>query len=160
LPPPLGIPHRVPHLPRARIYRPRYFFLRGCRFQCRALGLPHRPRARPRADYHGAPRRGDPVPRLRTSFLGFRPASLPTATTCDRGRFSLIATIRQEVLGVNDPCHARPFLERVRMQPECVGPTTPTRAGRLFDASVDPTEARNALVISQPIGVDGGTAQV
>jgi hypothetical protein len=25
----------------------------------------------------------------------------------------------------------------------CFGPTTPTRAGRLADASVDPTEARN-----------------
>ena len=33
-------------------------------------------------------------------FRGFRPASLPTATTRDRGRLSLIATIRQEVLGV------------------------------------------------------------
>jgi hypothetical protein len=37
-------------------------------------------------------------------FQGFRPASLPTATTRDRGRLSLIATIRQEVLGVSgDP---------------------------------------------------------
>src|SRR5262249_31718063 len=37
-------------------------------------------------------------------FQGFRPASLPTATTRDRGRLSLIATIRQEVLGVcGDP---------------------------------------------------------
>jgi hypothetical protein len=25
------------------------------------------------------------------------------------------------------------------------GPTTPTRAGRLADASVDPTDARNAI---------------
>jgi hypothetical protein len=33
-------------------------------------------------------------------FRGFRPASLPTATTRDRGRLSLIATKRQEVLGV------------------------------------------------------------
>ena len=29
-----------------------------------------------------------------------------------------------------------------------VGPTTPTRAARLADASVDPTEARNVLVLS------------
>jgi hypothetical protein len=37
-------------------------------------------------------------------FQGFRPVSLPTAMTRDRGRLSLIATIRQEVLGVNgDP---------------------------------------------------------
>jgi hypothetical protein len=27
-----------------------------------------------------------------------------------------------------------------------VGPTTPTRAGRLADASVDPTEARNDIL--------------
>jgi hypothetical protein len=33
----------------------------------------------------------------------------------------------------------------------CFGPTTPTRAGRLYDASVDPTEARNALFTPQPI---------
>jgi hypothetical protein len=32
------------------------------------------------------------------------------------------------------------------MRPECVGPTTPTRAGRLADASVDPTEARNDIL--------------
>src|SRR5262249_56509239 len=38
------------------------------------------------------------------AFRGFRPASLPTATTRDRSRLSLIATIRQEVLGVSgDP---------------------------------------------------------
>jgi hypothetical protein len=37
-------------------------------------------------------------------FRGFGPSSLPTATTLDRGRLSLIATIRQEVLGVSgDP---------------------------------------------------------
>jgi hypothetical protein len=37
-------------------------------------------------------------------FRGSRPASLPTATTRHRGRLSLIATIRQEVLGVSgDP---------------------------------------------------------
>jgi hypothetical protein len=61
------------------------------------------------------PVRGAPVPQSRavhtqastraisaTSalFRGFRPASLPTATTRDRGRLALIATIRQEVLGV------------------------------------------------------------
>ena len=34
-------------------------------------------------------------------FRGFRPASLPTATTRHRGRLSLIATIRQEGLGVS-----------------------------------------------------------
>src|SRR5262249_45071073 len=39
------------------------------------------------------------------------------------------------------------------------GPTTPTRASRPSDASVDPTDARNALVPSQPDGVDGGTAR-
>ena len=31
------------------------------------------------------------------------------------------------------------------------GPTTPTRARRLADASVDPTEARNAPVLLQPL---------
>jgi hypothetical protein len=37
-------------------------------------------------------------------FRGFRPASLPTATTRDRGRPSIIPTIRQEVLAVSgDP---------------------------------------------------------
>jgi hypothetical protein len=37
-------------------------------------------------------------------FRGFRPASLPTATTRTRGRLSLIAAIREEVLGVSgDP---------------------------------------------------------
>jgi hypothetical protein len=35
------------------------------------------------------------------------------------------------------PCEAR----------RCFGPTTPTRAGRLADASVDPTEARDALAL-------------
>jgi hypothetical protein len=30
-----------------------------------------------------------------------------------------------------------------------VGPTTPARARRLFDASVDPTDARNATVGSE-----------
>jgi len=33
-------------------------------------------------------------------FRGIRPAPLPTATTRDRGRLSLIATIRREVPGV------------------------------------------------------------
>src|SRR6516165_10417178 len=33
-----------------------------------------------------------------------------------------------------------PFLPLAR-----VGPTTPTRAGRLFDASVDPTDARKVV---------------
>jgi hypothetical protein len=63
---------------------------------------------------------------------GFRPAWLLTATTRDRGRLRFIATIRQEVLRLNDPSHARRFLWRVRMQPERFGPTTPklgTRAG-------------------------------
>jgi hypothetical protein len=32
----------------------------------------------------------------------------------------------------------------------CFGPTTPTRAGRLVDASVDPTEVRYA----EPEGID------
>jgi hypothetical protein len=37
-------------------------------------------------------------------FRGFGPASLPTATTRERGRLSLIASIGQEVLGVSgDP---------------------------------------------------------
>src|SRR5262249_52755798 len=37
-------------------------------------------------------------------FPGLRPASLPTATTCDCGCLSLFATIRQEVLRVSgDP---------------------------------------------------------
>ena len=37
-------------------------------------------------------------------FQGFRPTSLPTATTRTRGRLSLIAARRQEVLGVSgDP---------------------------------------------------------
>ena len=60
LPPPLGVSHRVPHLPRAPIYRSRYFLLRRCRFEGRAFGLPRRPRARPRAHYHGA--RGAEIP--------------------------------------------------------------------------------------------------
>jgi hypothetical protein len=30
------------------------------------------------------------------------------------------------------------------------GPTTPTRAGRLADASVDPTEARNRRALTTP----------
>ena len=61
------------------------------------------------------PPRGVPVPQSRAVhtpastpvisgasavFRGSRPASLPTATTRDRGRLSLIATIRQEVRGV------------------------------------------------------------
>jgi hypothetical protein len=65
------------------------------------------------------PVRGAPVPQSRAVhtpastaaisgasavFRGFRPASLPTATTRDRGHLSLIAAIRQEVLGVSgDP---------------------------------------------------------
>ena len=68
---------------------------------------------------HTIPVRGAPVPLPRAGhtpastaaisgasavFRGFRPASLPTATTRDRGRRGLIATIRQEVLGVSgDP---------------------------------------------------------
>jgi hypothetical protein len=62
---------------------------------------------------HTIPMRGAPVPQLRAGhapastaaisgasavFRGFRPASLPTATTRDRGRLGLIATIPQEVL--------------------------------------------------------------
>jgi len=44
------------------------------------------------------------ISRASALFQGFRPASLPTATTGDRGRLSLIATILQEVLGVSgDP---------------------------------------------------------
>src|SRR5262245_56018849 len=65
------------------------------------------------------PVRGAPVPQCRAvdtpastaansgasaASRGFRPTSLPIATTRDRGRLSLIATIRQEVLGVRgDP---------------------------------------------------------
>ena len=68
---------------------------------------------------HTIPVRGAPVPQPRAVhtpastaaisgasavFRGFRPASLPTATTRDRRRLSLIATMRQEVLGVSgDP---------------------------------------------------------
>jgi hypothetical protein len=68
---------------------------------------------------HMNPLRGAPVPQSRAVhtpastaaisaasavFRGFRPTSLPTATTRDRGRLSLIAAIRQEVLGVSgDP---------------------------------------------------------
>ncbi len=68
---------------------------------------------------HTIPVRGAPVPQSRAVhtpastaaisgasavFRGFRPASLPTATTRDRGRLRLIAAIRQEVLGVSgDP---------------------------------------------------------
>jgi hypothetical protein len=95
---------------------------------------------------HMIPVRGAPVPQPRAVqtpassaaisgasavFRGFRPASLPTATTRDRGRLRLIATIRQDVLGVSGdldvgqeptratvtPCHAR------------VGPTTPQQFG-------------------------------
>jgi hypothetical protein len=97
--------------------------------------------------------RGAPVPQPRAVrtvaisgasavFRGSRTASFPTATTRDRGRLSLIETVRQQVLRGNHPSHAGPFLWRVRMQLARVGPTTPTRAGRLADASVDPTEAR------------------
>jgi hypothetical protein len=35
----------------------------------------------------------------------------------------------------------RRYVARVAFNPARVGPTTPTRAGRLADASVDPTEA-------------------
>jgi hypothetical protein len=41
---------------------------------------------------------------------------------------------------VTRPCHTGPYPRRR------VGPTTPTRAGRLADASVDPTDARNDIV--------------
>src|SRR5262249_57806276 len=61
------------------------------------------------------------------AFRDFRPASLPTATTRDRGRLSLIATMRQEVLQLNGPSHACRFLWLVRMQRERFGPTTPPR---------------------------------
>jgi hypothetical protein len=68
---------------------------------------------------HVIPARGAPVPKSRAVHTpdgtaaisgtpavlrGFRPASRPTATTRDRGRLSLLATVRQEVLGVSgDP---------------------------------------------------------
>jgi len=39
-----------------------------------------------------------------------------------------------------DPCNGT--RNPVNEVSSCVGPTTPTRAGRLADASVDPTEAR------------------
>jgi hypothetical protein len=68
---------------------------------------------------HTIPVRGAPVPQARAGhtpastaaisgtsavFRGVSPASLPTATTRDRSRLSLIAAIRQEVLGVSgDP---------------------------------------------------------
>jgi hypothetical protein len=71
-------------------------------------------------------------------FRGFRPASLPTATTRDRGRLSLIAAIRQEVLGVSgDPDvrqqrlrfylvrgqgHQRPTYIRERFDSMALGP--------------------------------------
>ena len=65
---------------------------------------------------HTLPVRGAPVAQPRAAqtpastaaisgasavFRGFRPASLPTATTRDRGRLGLIATKGQEVLGVS-----------------------------------------------------------
>ena len=68
---------------------------------------------------HTIPVRGAPVPQPRPGhtpastaaisgasavFRGFRPASLPTAATRDRRRLSLLATMRQEVLGMRgDP---------------------------------------------------------
>jgi hypothetical protein len=68
---------------------------------------------------HTIPVRGAPVPLPRAGhtpastaaisgasavFRGFRPASLPTAATRDRRRLSLLATMRQEVLGMRgDP---------------------------------------------------------
>ena len=84
----------------------------------RSKGLGRRRRA-PRscsANSHRIPVRGAPAPQPRAghppastaatsgdsaAFRDFRPAPLPTATTRDRGRLSLIATIRQEVLGVS-----------------------------------------------------------
>ena len=69
---------------------------------------------------HTIPVRGAPVPQPRAVhtpastaaisgasavFRGFRPASLPTATTRDRRRLRLIATVRQEVLGVRRDPH-------------------------------------------------------
>jgi hypothetical protein len=95
---------------------------------------------------HLIPVRGAPVPQSRAVhtpvsttaisgasavFRGFRPASLPTATTRDRGRLSLIETVRQQVLRGNDPSHAGPFLWRVRMQLARVGPTTPKQLGAM-----------------------------
>jgi hypothetical protein len=59
------------------------------------------------------------------AFRDFCPASLPTAMTRDRGRLSLVATMRQQALRLNGPSHARRFLWRVRMQRERFGPTTP-----------------------------------
>jgi hypothetical protein len=38
----------------------------------------------------------------------------------------------------------------------CFGPTTPPRAGRLADASVDPTEARKRIVGSSQILAEPG----
>jgi hypothetical protein len=52
-----------------------------------------------------------------------RPASLPTATTCDCGCLSLIAAIRQEVLGVNGD----PNIGQQRLQVELAS----LRSGRL-----------------------------
>jgi hypothetical protein len=68
---------------------------------------------------HMIPARGAPVPQSRAVhppastaavsgasdvLRDFRPAALPTATTRDRGHLTLIATIRQEVIGVSgDP---------------------------------------------------------
>jgi hypothetical protein len=43
-----------------------------------------------------------------------------------------------------DRCRRRGFIIRTDCRVARVGPTTPTRAGRLTDASVDPTEARKA----------------
>jgi hypothetical protein len=106
---------------------------------------------------HVIPMRKAPVPQSRARhipastaaisgasavFRGFRPASLATATTRDLGHLSLVETVSQQVVRGNDPSHAGPFLWRVRMQLAGVGPTTPTRARRLADASVDPTDAR------------------
>src|SRR5262249_30510257 len=85
-----------------------------------------------------------------------RTAEGPTTTARARCGLGLIATVRQQVLRVRrdpdvgqertratvTPCHAR------------FGPTTPTRARKLADASVDPTEARNGLASHQP-SIDG-----
>ena len=51
-----------------------------------------------------APARTSAISGASAVFRGFRPASLPTATTRDRRRLRLIAAVREEVLGMRlDP---------------------------------------------------------
>ena len=84
---------------------------------------------------------------------GKRAGTLRTAAAQPFGHVTVVVPVR-----------LRLEMPLVRIRPTTpnlarFGPTTPKRARRPSDASVDPTEARNVLVLSQPDGVDGGTAQ-